>query len=241
MGGLADISFNPALPEGLQFTDTSSGVKILITADSDGFKPLTCRAYFSLPTSASAQKFIASILERKFEAYAGMPIKLPHLRGEQTVIEANGNIADGFGVPFEFYPPEVQSLCDAAREQLLKTSERLVRLIRWQQNLDGPHWLFAHNPPLYWKIGGDNYWAVGLRRQEITANSPAGIEWKEADRGDLAIVWNDASAEEGLAHELLREAKVLQENSPRSSFLIATTALEVGVKAYVAHVSPDTT
>lgn len=241
IGDLAEISFNPALPEGLQFADPSSGVKILVTAGSDAFRPLTCKAYMSLPTSARAYKFIASLLEQKFEAYAGMPITLPHSRGEQTLIDANGVIAEGFGVPFEFYPPEVQSLCDTAREQLLKTSERLVRLIRWQQNLDGPHWLFTHNPPLYWKIGGDDYWIVRFRRQQITANSPAGIEWKEADQADLAIVWNDVSAEEGLAHELLREAKVLEGSSPRSAFLIATTALEVGVKAYVAHVSPDTT
>lgn len=38
----------------------------------------------------------------------------------------------------------------------------------------------------------------------------------------------------------MREAKALECNSPRSSFLIATAALEVGVKAYVSHVSPDT-
>ena len=243
MSGLAEISFNPALPDGLTFLDKASQVEIKITpakAEIDAFRPLVCRAYVSLPSSAAAHKFIASLLQKKFEVYDGMPITLPYSRYDHTVINENGTIAEGFGVPFELYPPEVQVLCDTARDLLTKAAERFVRLLRWQQDLDGPHWVFNGDPALYWKVDGENYWIVGFRVQEGTGNSPAGIEWKDEDRADLERIWNDASAEESVAHELLREAKVLQHNSPRSSFLIATAALEVGVKAYVAHVSPDT-
>jgi hypothetical protein len=240
-GEPAEIIFNPALPGGLSFLDRTSQVEIKITPPESGpSRPLTCKAFVSLPTCTAAHKFIASLLKKKFEVYDGMPITLPYDRYGRTVIDENGAIAEGFGVPFELYPPEVQVLCDTARDLLSKAAERFVRLLRWQQNLDGPHWVFDGNPALYWKIDGKSYWIVSLRAQEGTGNSPAGIEWKDEDRADLDRIWNDALAEEAVAHELLREAKVLECNSPRSSFLIATAALEVGVKAYVSHVSPNT-
>jgi hypothetical protein len=123
---------------------------------------------------------------------------------------------------------------------LTKSAERFIRLLRWQQNLDGPHWVFDGNPALYWNLEGGSYRIVGFRVQEGVVNGPAGIEWKDEDRADLESVWQDVAAEESIAHELLREARALQHNSPRSAFLIATAAMEVGVKAYIAYVSPDT-
>lgn len=243
MGRLADMSFNPALSEGLRFVDQASGVEIRITPakpESDPFKPLICRACLSLPSSAHAHKFVASLIGRNFEKYDGMPITLPYSRRDQMLIDANGAISEGFAVPFELYPPEVQALCDTAKGLLSSVAERFARLLRWQQNLDGPHWVFASEPSLYWKTKEESYHIVGFRAQGGISNSPAGIEWKDGDRADLAGVWGDASADEGIAHELLREAKVLQENSPRSAFLIAAAALEIGVKTYAGHVSPDT-
>ncbi|WP_298261674.1 hypothetical protein [Bradyrhizobium sp.] len=238
---LAEISFNPALPDGLTFADASSGVEITIKPERpDGFRPLVCKARVSLAAPAAAHKFITSLLARKFEAHDKMPVELPYKDRDRTLIAADGSISEGFGVPFELYPLDVQALCDTAREMLLQRAYRLVRLLRWQQNLDGPHWVFDGDPALYWNVGGSSYQIVGRRGQERVGASPAGIEWNELDRADLDSVWNEASSEESVAHELLREAKVLREHSPRSAFLIATSALEVGVKAYVAHLSPDT-
>jgi hypothetical protein len=47
-------------------------------------------------------------------------------------------------------------------------------------------------------------------------------------------------AEEPVAHELLREAEDNTGSNPRSALVLATAALEVGVKAYVAALIPDT-
>jgi hypothetical protein len=243
MGGLAQLIFNPALPSSLNFADKSTGVEINIRpekADNSAIGPLVCRARLSLPAPAGARRFISSLLVGKFKAYNKMPVELPYKRGDRILIDADGSIAEGFGVPFELYPPDVQTLCDSASETLLRRANRLIRLLRWQQNLDGPHWVFASSPALYWHVGGDSYRIVGFRAQEQIGASPAGIEWNEQDRTDLDRIWNEPSSEESAAHELLREAKVLQEHSPRSAFLIATSALEVGVKAYVSHLSPDT-
>jgi hypothetical protein len=243
MGGLAGISFNPALPDGLTFPDSPSGIEISIKPgrpDSSAFGPLVCRAYANLPVSTAAHKFISSLLTGKFEAYDEMPVELPYEQNGRVVIAADGSISEGFGVPFELYPSDVQALCDTASEILLQKASRLIRLLRWQQNLDGPHWVFDGDPALYWNVGGGSYQTVGFRTEERIGASPAGIEWNAADRADLESVWDEPSSEESVAHELLREAKVLQEHSPRSAFLVATSALEVGVKAYVAYLSPDT-
>jgi hypothetical protein len=106
MGSLADISFNPALPNGLNFED--SGIEIRLKAE-DGFKPIVCRAYVTLSSSPEAHRFIAMQLERKFEPYAKMPISLPYVRNGRTEIEADGSMAEGFAIPFELYPPPVPS------------------------------------------------------------------------------------------------------------------------------------
>jgi hypothetical protein len=194
----------------------------------------------TLSTFPEVHRFIAMQLDRKFEPYAKMPIALPYVRNGRTEIEADGSMAEGFAVPFELYPPAVQALCDAAEEMLLKNVERFVRLLRWQQNLDGPHWVFDVTPALYWNINASTYRIVGFRVQQGTSKSPAGIEWRDDDRADLEALFSDKTAEESIAHELLREAKLLEANSPRSSFLVATAALEIGVKLYVSHLAPDT-
>jgi hypothetical protein len=128
IGDLAEISFNPALPDGLTYLDEASQVEIKIApakAEIDAFRPLICRAYVSLPCSAAAHKFIASLLQKKFEVYDGMPITLPYSRYDRAVINENGTIAEGFGVPFELYPPEVQVLCDTARDLLKRPPKGL--------------------------------------------------------------------------------------------------------------------
>jgi hypothetical protein len=243
MGATAGLSFNPALPDGLRFRDEASGVEIGLDVERpehDPFRSVLSRAYLSADMSPSVHSFVSSLILGRFEPYSKMPITLPYVKQGKTLIDENGVIAKGFGVPFEMYPPEVQSLCNTASGLLLKTVERFLRLLRWQQNLDGPHWVFEGMPSLYWRVHGDQYWHVGLRAQQSAGTSPAGIEWKPDDRADLEAVWLDPTADETVAHELLREAKNIQANSPRSSFLVATSALEVGTKAFVAHLSPDT-
>ncbi|MCP3393398.1 hypothetical protein NLM27_32085 [Bradyrhizobium sp. CCGB12] len=239
MGAPAGLRFNPALPGGLHFLDPISRVEIKL--DVEGlFRPLVCRAYLSIFVRPSVVRFVSSLLVGRFESYEDMPISLPYVKYGATQIDANGNIAKGFGVPFEMYPPQVQSACDTVEASLLQTVERFLRLLRWQQNIDGPHFLFEGSPSLYWRIEGDAYRHVGLRVQNSEGASPAGIEWKHDDQADLETLWLDQAADEPLAHELLREAKNIAEHSPRSSFLVATSALEVGTKAYVAHLRPET-
>ncbi|UFZ06729.1 hypothetical protein LQG66_10695 [Bradyrhizobium ontarionense] len=242
-GELEEISFNPELPGGLHFTDESTGIKIKLFPRNpaiDPFRPLVFQAETSAPASHSAKRFITSLGARKFETYDRMPITLPYHRGERTLIDAHGNLSEGFGVPFELYPPEVQNLFESVKSTLSSKAERFVRLLRWQQSIDGPHWIFSRShSSLYWSTEGGSYHLVRARAQEKTFEGPAGIEWKEEDQADLKSAWDNGTAEEGIAHELLREARALRGNSPRSAYIVAISALEVGVKTYLGNLSPE--
>ena len=180
-GAPAGLSFNPALPDGLIFRDAASGVEIRLNVERperNPFQTVVSRAYLSAAAPPHVHSFVSSLILGRFEPYSEMPITLPYAKQGKTLINEDGTIAKGFGVPFEMYPPEVQSLCDTVNDLLLKTVERFLRLLRWQQNLDGPHWLFEGTPSLYWMVHGDQYWHVGLRAQQGGGTGPAGIEWK---------------------------------------------------------------
>jgi len=63
-------------------------------------------------------------------------------------------------------------------------------------------------------------------------------QWDEQDRVALSQLWKKKKAEEPIAHELLREANHLAEDTPLSALLIAASALEVGAKSYVSALVP---
>src|ERR1700736_91955 len=105
-GTPAGLSFNPALPEGMRFVDPASSIEIMMEAaypERDEFRPLICRAYVSANATPDAYRFISALIDGRFEPYDGMPISLPYVKRGDTLIDASGIIAKGFGVPFEMY------------------------------------------------------------------------------------------------------------------------------------------
>lgn len=158
-----ELRFIPDRPEGIRFRFVeSTGGEVLISlcppdTESVGFDGLECKARMSKVASSADWRFISSIIERRFEAYEGMPISLPYTSGGRVEIDEKGNIRDGFGVPFEFFPESVRNFCDSAEKELGSATKRFLKLLRWQQNLDGPHSLFEFGPTLYWKIVGKTY------------------------------------------------------------------------------------
>jgi hypothetical protein len=100
--------------------------------------------------------------------------------------------------------------------------------------------VFDFEPALYWRIAEGSYSIVGRKRQGgFTTRSPAGIEWTHEDQHEFTALWAQPTAEEPLAHELLREAKVALDGSPRSALLLTATALETGVKTHASKLVPD--
>jgi hypothetical protein len=242
---LQGMMFNPARPDGLSFViekprRLSLSIRPMVP-DHDQFggrRGLRCKIHGSFSASQSQRDFVASLLERRFTAYEGMPFKLPYVKHQQEQIDAEGEMRDGFALPFEAYPTDLRELCDTATQVLHDAATRFLKLLIWALDLDAPSEFIQHYT-LYWQVEPGTFHSVGPKRQESEHESPRGITWDQEDQRELQALW-DTEAEEPLAHELLREATSLSHSSPRSALLVLATALEIGVKAYIAKKAPQT-
>jgi hypothetical protein len=202
---------------------------------------LTCKVSESINVSRSAHKFVSSLLAGRFELGTDSAMKLPHvsLTGEEK-IDAAGAILGGYKVPFQFFPSEVQTICDSVGTQLKSRAERFIKLLRWHQEIDGPPVLFDGLHSLYWNVGGTEFHAIGFPPQSSTGRGPHGITWDDQDQCEVRQIWDQAELSEPLAHEMLREATATMRSFPRSALLIAASAIEAGVKMHVGKIAPQT-
>jgi hypothetical protein len=180
-------------------------------------------------------RFASLLLSGRFDHGTDTALKLPHIINSKEKIDSAGNIRDGYQVAFKYFPTDVQTTCNSVGSRLRGDAERFIKLLRWQQEIDGPHVLFEGLPPLYWNAGGTEYWAVGFPVQGRSGRSPVGITWDADDHREMQGIWAKADIVEPLAHELLREAKGAMGSSPRSALLIAASAVEAGLKVPDLH------
>ncbi len=239
--------FNPARAEGLTF-EIGGPHKVHLRMrpmhpDSDPFghrQGIECKITASFVATKFLMDFVGAIIERRFTTYEGMPIKLPHVKDGREEIYADGSFREGYVLPFEGYPLPLRDLCDEAEQLLLDAGTRFLKLIVWSLDIYARTDMIQHHC-LYWRVVEGNFYAVGPKGQIITASGDGGgsVTWDPTDEVRLKTLWN-ADHNEPLAYELLREAKNLIVSAPRSALLILATALEVGVKAYIAKVAPQT-
>lgn len=246
MANLRGFFFDPHRPNGITFRKETPPANISIKPadpDQDGsgiHSGLECRAYGSRMVDPELQAFAADVIDRRFKMYPKAPIKLPLIRDQKQLIDENGNLLEGFELPLELYPPALQAICDDVAGELRSALERFLKLIRWQQEIDGPHDVFERGPILFWKVSPTGtYRIVGRRQREWIGRSPAGIEWGESDQSEFNELWAKPEAEEPLGHELLREAQGAVDSAPRSALLLAASALETGVKMHIARLAPE--
>lgn len=252
---LKDWCFNPHRPDGLRMNFGSPETTVSLrsvnrpVSGQEGFDNLECKASLVLPASKHQADFIAGLAEGRYVVLPGAPVKLPvRVRGEER-IDATGRIVVNMSIPFELYPPDVQLLWRSAYQQLKAAQGRFLRLLRWMQDVDSPHDYYSSPPLLYWRCAGDT--ASGDHKLAVgpeVERNPGGVDI----RGVRGIVWNDtqaaalqslldAGATEPLAHELLREARLLADTgSLRSALLMAATAVETGVKEHIGRLRPHT-
>jgi hypothetical protein len=238
---LLGYCFNPLRPEGIKFAAAEpSEINVSITPSDAGCfnRSLVCSAYWNVTVPPELRDFVANLVERKFQQYTGSPLVLPYVERDEEQIDKDGNIRSGYGVKFEHYPVALQEICDQNRATLQDKVERFVKLLRWQQEIDGPHVLSSGRGALYWNVNPNNYWAVAPGKQSSGGRSPAGITWDETDQSDFADLWSSGT-NEPLAHELLREAFEASDLAPRSALLMAASALETGIKTHIAKLVPD--
>ena len=242
---LQGYCFNPLRPEGIKFTSAEPDeINISLKPSDENHDwsldhTLICRVFKSVTVPLALRDFVANLVERRFQLYDGSPIELPYFERGQEKIDKDGNIRSGHGVQFEHYPPALQTICSQTRATLQDQAERFVKLLRWQQEIDGPHVLFADRGTLYWNVNLNEYWGVSFGAQSSSGRSPAGITWDEEDQSDFGCLWSQSDMNEPLAHELLREAFAAYDSAPRSALLMAASALETGIKMHIAKLVPD--
>jgi hypothetical protein len=142
-------------------------------------------------------------------------------------------------VPMDYMPPAFQDFVARIQRDLPRAGNRAMELLRWRSGELGPQRPFTSGWDVTWSFG-DGEWrdfpgSTGLaldytRLLRITRNAYEDLQRLFAE-----------DHTEPFAYEGLREAWALRGANPRTSLLIAITALEVAVKQYIAdRVEPAT-
>lgn len=241
--------FNPHRPEGFEFTPTGDcGLRfVLRPADPKGdacgnWSGLECKAFATCPVAKDQAMFVYSYNNRKMLRLAD-GISLPFKPEKEILIAEDGSWKKGFRPRRYLCPPDILQLINRAESDLEAQTDRFLKLLRWRQGIDAPGEVVSHRT-LYWKVGeGDEYPIAppnGGPSKQVTLQGMFGIRWDGENSIDLQELWSTSDLTEPLAHALVREAVALASESPRSSILIMTAALETAVKMHISHVAPDT-
>jgi hypothetical protein len=237
--------FNPARPEGLRF-DAGGPFSVDISLrpssnDVDGFGrdglDYTIRA--QLPASGEAIAFVRALVADRYEPFGKPLLTLPLIVGDRQLIASDGAIQTGFFLRREMMPYEVQQILNEVESFLENIRDRFLSQLRWRQGAAAADKLVEHSS-LYWRTDPGVGYLVP-RKLSHPVSAPAarkGFRWGPGHEAGLLDLWS-RGVDEPFSHELIREAQTLVEQSPRSAFLIATSAAEAGIKLHLSKVVPN--
>ncbi len=243
------MHFQPGRPEGIEFRPTGDcGLRfVLLPADPDGdacgnCRGLTCRAYATYPATQDQVRFVDSYNNRHAMLRVADGVTLPLQPKDDVLIAGDGTYKEGYHPRRYLCPADISQLIERAESELASETDRFLKLLRWRQGCDAPGEVVQHRAP-YWRVGDGKYRLAPLDggpTQEIVVPAMFGIRWDPEHLAALDALWSASDRTEPLGHALVREAAALASESPRSSILIMTAALETAVKMHVSHISPDT-
>lgn len=207
--------------------------------DQSGYhEGLICKVYKSYLATEEQLSFVSSYNNRRVMLGVANHIVLPFSK----VISKDGEIAPGFSPSRDMCPSIIENLLNNVESELSSKAIRILKLIRWRQSCIAPVEM-QDSGILYWKVGDGDYPIAPLKsydNQDIIIKVSKGIHWSNQHSDDLQILWKNKDLAEPLGHTLLREASMLALESPRSSILIMTAALETAVKIHISTIAPDT-
>jgi len=243
--------FNPHRPEGLSFSDASTGLEIEIRAggkeDDIGFghRNLELRAKVSRPATECQIGFVDTLLDERIVAPDKSPVSLPYSINKKEVVSCDGKIAKGYSPTADFLPIDLQELCVSIGNELATHAIRFVQILRWLEKANGPVKVLDrnyHRFGLYWRTKQEHYHGVPWPEQvpfTIMVGGFGGLTWSSEDQQAFSKLWHSENDSEPLGHQLLREAKEIVENNHRSALLICYSALEVGIKQHITKCAPE--
>jgi hypothetical protein len=141
----------------------------------------------------------------------------------------------------EVLPRAARDALSGLEAELLTFGTRISKLLRWRLGLRGSPGLISRRQHLdAWSIDGAVSWlplpfTLGVRLEVL---HPQVLNSDEKRFVDDAIV-ERISLEEPVAHELLHEAWINSASLPRSSFIMAIAAAEIGLKSFIASRIPN--
>jgi hypothetical protein len=154
-------------------------------------------------------------------------------------IDAEERITTGTAIPLHAVPNALGDFAIELWGDFIAIAHGAIGVLRWRSRTLGSTRPLSRTS-FDWSLSGDDWFPMpGFRtgaafedasRLELTAGAAREI-------GDLLA----RDEREPVAHALLREAWNVRRDSPNSGLLIGMTALEVGIKHYVAACIPPTT
>lgn len=140
---------------------------------------------------------------------------------------------EGPSYGLEYYPNPFVSFINTVSEKLSKVGNAFVNILRWRYAQEGPPSPIGHRGLFCSKNNGDTWHSIpGQYSIRVVTPPHSVLDPKEIDVDEIVALL-ESKTEEPIGHELLREAKELQHNSPRSAVLIAVSAIEVAVKSVI--------
>ncbi|HEV2748857.1 MAG TPA: hypothetical protein VGW34_16365 [Allosphingosinicella sp.] len=243
---LAEFNFNPACPRGLTFQCGLNAPTITIKPAKPEHDPfgyrlgLQVRITHTIEATPAQVACIAGLIENRADPAADWPFQIPYFHKGELVVDERGSIQEGQSFWFEWLPLDLKDLVDDALEHMWKSFLRFIYLLRWQQDEPLPT-PARPNLSAYWRVEESTlYFSLPQRSHSQSGRAGGGFAWQEPDQAIMRDLWSWSEQLPPLAQELRNEALLIRDASPRSSLLMAVSALEVGIKTHIARIAPDT-
>jgi hypothetical protein len=207
---------------------------VLETEDSEHGSALSCVAETEFEPSQRVRE--------AFESLAARWLPPGHVPREEWIkdidyIDEEGNFGN-YIVPLYIMPEGFRSFASQVDGELNEAIRDVFGLLRWRSRTLGPRAPFSSRGT-EWSLDGE-VWEPLPRDTSLELLASARLQFTEEATGELQRLLA-AGETEPLAHELFREAWSQRRSNPRSSMLVAMTALEVGIKQYISACVPKAT
>lgn len=240
------IRFSQLLSDGIEFIP-SSEPRLRFTLkpidsenDADGtWKGHECKLYVSYPATNDQVKFAELYNDHGVMHRVSDEVSLPYEVDKKIYIDKDGRCRENYSPRRNLCPADIQKLLETAETEMVAETVKFLRLLRWRQGIDAPAEIVEHYS-LYWTTKDKKYPLAPLSNNEFVAQGSTNLRWENEDCINLHDLWAKEDIAEPLGHTLVREAKTLAPESPRSAILILTTALETAVKMHISDIAPDT-
>jgi hypothetical protein len=203
---------------------------------------LECKVYATLGATREQASFIDAYNKKRIIRVAeGVALPLVDRTG-RILIDEDGDFPNDFHPTRSDCPTDIVQFIEGIEAKLTLHADRFLKLIRWRQGIDATGDIIKHTS-LYWTVDTSGDYLVAPLPgpiSRLTVPGLMGIQWDEQYKSEISDLWGMPDTVEPLGHALLREAASVSNESPRSSILIMTAALETAVKMHISKLAPDT-